>query len=83
MAELTFRGWLRAEISAILERKTSVPPLVLWCDPDLDWRELLVAAAERGAFELWAEDRRADSAGGTVEPRLLTAVVGFRAAGTL
>lgn len=28
---------------------------MLWCDPEGDWRDLLKAAAEGGAFELWAD----------------------------
>lgn len=57
MSELTFRVWLRAEIGAILGRKNAVPPLLIWCDPDGEWRELLVAAADGDTFELWADDK--------------------------
>jgi hypothetical protein len=51
----TLRGWLRSEVAAVLRRKVNPPPLVLWCDPDGAWRDLLKAAAEGGAFELWAD----------------------------
>lgn len=51
----TLRGWLRSEVLSVLRRHVTPPPLVLWCDPDGAWRELLKAAAEDGAFELWAD----------------------------
>lgn len=50
----TLRGWLRNEVTTVLRRKVSPPALVLWCDPDGAWRDLLRAAAEGGAFELWS-----------------------------
>lgn len=56
MVEPSFREWLRAEIASILGRKVTPAPLLLWCDADRVWRDLLVAAAEGGAFELWADD---------------------------
>ena len=57
MSELTFRTWLRAEIGAILGRKNDPPPLIIWCDSDCEWRELLLAAADGDKFELWADDK--------------------------
>ena len=50
----TLRGWLRNEVATILRRKVMPPPLVLWCDAEGAWRDLLRAAAEGGAFELWS-----------------------------
>ncbi|MGK5084117.1 PglZ domain-containing protein [Bdellovibrionota bacterium FG-1] len=55
MTELSFRVWLRNEVTTVLNRKTTPPPLLLWCDPDDVWRDLLRAAAEDGAFDLWAD----------------------------
>jgi hypothetical protein len=52
----TLRTWLRAEIAAVLNRKVTPPPLILWCDPERAWRDLLVAASEGGHFELWCEE---------------------------
>jgi len=54
-SEPTLRSWLRAEIAGVLSRKVTPPPLVIWCDPERAWRELLRAAAEGGAFELWSD----------------------------
>jgi hypothetical protein len=50
----TLRLWLRNEVATVLKGKVMPPPLVLWCDPEGAWRDLLRAAAEGGAFELWA-----------------------------
>jgi hypothetical protein len=52
----SLRSWLRQEVQQVLKRKAAQPPFLLWCDPDRVWRELLVAAAEGGEFDLWADD---------------------------
>ena len=49
----TLRSWLRAEVLGVLKRRVTPPPLVLWCDPEGAWRDLLKAAAQGGGFELW------------------------------
>ena len=51
----SFRSWLRNEVREVLGRKGASPPLVLWCDPEDAWCDLLKAAAEDGGFELWAD----------------------------
>jgi hypothetical protein len=51
----TLRAWIRNEVTSVLRRKVTPPPLVLWCDPEGAWRDLLKAAAEGSAFELWAD----------------------------
>ncbi|MBI5514931.1 MAG: PglZ domain-containing protein [Deltaproteobacteria bacterium] len=51
----SLRVWLRGEVAAVLRRKVTPPPFILWCDPEGTWRDLLRAAAEGGAFELWAD----------------------------
>lgn len=50
----TLRTWLRNEMASVLNRKVTPPPLILWCDPDRAWRDLLLAASENGHFELWS-----------------------------
>ena len=52
----SLRGWLREQIAAVLGRKSAPPPFIVWCDPARVWRDLLLAAAEGGAFELWADE---------------------------
>lgn len=76
MSEGTFRDWLRAEIHSILGRKGGSPPFILWCDPDREWCELLVAAAEGDAFQLWAEEKhellvREELLAAPAEPRVV------------
>ncbi|MBW3538714.1 MAG: PglZ domain-containing protein [Planctomycetes bacterium] len=53
-ASTTFRSWLCATIGEVLGRQSAPPPLLVWCDPDREWLELLRMAAEANAFELWA-----------------------------
>ncbi len=53
----TLRAWIRNEVVAVLRRKANPPPLLLWCDAHRAWRDLLKAAAEGDAFELWAEEK--------------------------
>jgi hypothetical protein len=51
----SFRLWLVGEVREVLDRKSAVPPLLLWLDPDQQWLDLLWAAAPAGKFELWAD----------------------------
>lgn len=53
---VTLREWLGGEIRAVLDRKVTPPPLIIWCDPDRAWRDLLLAACENGQFELWCQE---------------------------
>lgn len=55
-AAVTLRNWLQQEISTILARNAGAPSYLVWCDPDLAWKDLLQMAAENGAFELWADE---------------------------
>lgn len=52
----TLRTWIRNEIASVLNRKVTPPPLILWCDPDRAWRDILTAASEEGHFEIWCEE---------------------------
>ena len=51
----TFREWMIDQITAVLDRQSSIPPLLLWCDPDREWLELLRAVAAPAGFDLWAD----------------------------
>ena len=42
-----FRSWLIGEVREILGRKTAVPPLMLWLDPEQQWLDL-AGQASRG-----------------------------------
>lgn len=50
----SFRDWLCREVRDVLGRNASPPPLLIWCDPDHAWLDLLRVAAEFDGFELWA-----------------------------
>jgi hypothetical protein len=51
----SFRSWLRQIITQKLDKKVSLSPFVIWCDPEQVWKEILEKAAE-DTFELWAEE---------------------------
>ena len=55
MDDQNLRSWLVREIRDVLDRKTAVPPLLLWLDPDHEWLDLLRAASAAANFELWAD----------------------------
>jgi len=48
----TFRAWLRQEILQILTRHATYSPLLIWCDLERVWKDLLGAATDGGDFEL-------------------------------
>jgi len=52
----SLRVWLRQQIDQTLTKRGTESPFLIWCDPQRVWRELLLAAAEGSAFEVWAED---------------------------
>src|SRR5712692_4070309 len=52
----SLRVWLRQQIVQTLTKRGTESPFLIWCDPQRVWRELLLAAAEGSAFEVWAED---------------------------
>ncbi len=54
MGNDSLQSWLVAEIREVLDRSGSMPPLLLWCDPQREWLDLLRAASEHDGFELWA-----------------------------
>ena len=50
----SFQHWVLREIREILDRSAHTPPLLLWCDPDRSWLDLLREAAKADGFDLWA-----------------------------
>lgn len=56
MSPDSFQSWLCKEIGNRLGRKSDEPGFILWCDADLEWKDLLVEAAACGGFELWADE---------------------------
>jgi len=55
----TFQNWMIFEINEVLRQPGA--PLLIWCDPELSWLELLQRAAESGSFELWAPNTLAET----------------------
>lgn len=51
----SFAGWLRGKISSVLDNTSSSSALFLWCDPELEWIEILQNVSGDGVFELWAD----------------------------
>src|SRR5262249_23002782 len=54
-ASKSLRAWLTARVQGRLQPRAAPPPLLVWCDPQHEWLELLRAAAGGGLFELWAD----------------------------
>ncbi len=50
----SFRDWLCLAVRSVLGHQSPTPPLLLWCDPDRSWLDLLREAAKAGGFDLWA-----------------------------
>ncbi len=50
----SFRDWLCLAIRGVLGHQSATPPLLLWCDPDRSWLDLLREAAKAEGFDLWA-----------------------------
>ncbi len=52
----SFSNWLRQQILQNLNKNTSPPPFIIWCDPYRVWKDLLQTVANEGGFELWADE---------------------------
>ena len=52
----SFSNWLRQQILQNLNKNTSPPPFIIWCDPWRVWKDLLQTVANDGGFELWADE---------------------------
>jgi hypothetical protein len=57
----SLRSWLVARIRAVLDRRTTPAPLLLWSDPRREWLELLRAASAHDGFDLWAPARASEA----------------------
>ncbi len=55
MSITTFRQWIIDQIQAVFRHTGNRHPLIVWCDPDRVWQDLLLAVSD-GHFELWADD---------------------------
>lgn len=55
MAAESFFQWLTDRITEIGDRARSEAALILWCDPELMWKDLLKPIAEAANFDLWID----------------------------
>lgn len=51
----SLHNWLREQVAAVLAREAESAPLMLWCDPDHEWLEMLRVTSDEDGFELWAD----------------------------
>ncbi len=52
----SLRDWLISEIDSVLNKPNDPPPFIIWCDPDREWRDILLILSAGEAFELWVEE---------------------------
>jgi len=55
MAAESFFQWLTDRITEIGDRARSDAALIIWCDPELMWKDLLEPVAESAGFDLWID----------------------------
>lgn len=51
----SLHNWLREQVAAVLAREAESAPLMIWCDPDREWLEMLRVMSDEDGFELWAD----------------------------
>lgn len=56
----SFCDWLCRQITEVLGHHSSSPPLLLWCDPDRSWLDLLREGSKADGFDLWAPESGAE-----------------------
>ena len=52
----SFQNWVIRNVQEVLQRQPAAPAVLLWCDPDRSWLDLLQMASTAAPFELWAPD---------------------------
>jgi len=52
----SFGAWLAKEINQAFVHKGAQAPLIIWCDPERSWKDLLLAVTQDNDIQLWAED---------------------------
>ena len=55
MKDYSFKTWLLDNIQPVLSKPVEPAPCILWCDPALEWKELLQKTCGSD-IELWADD---------------------------
>ena len=52
----SFHAWLRDKIQRTLSGSGPQSPVIFWCDPQREWKQLLRLSATGSAFELWDDE---------------------------
>ena len=52
----SFHAWLRDRIQGTLSGSRPHSPVIFWCDPQREWKQLLRLTATGSAFELWDDE---------------------------
>lgn len=55
MAAESFFQWLTEQVTEAVSRSRSDAALIIWCDPEQVWKDLLKPVAETAGCELWAD----------------------------
>ena len=55
MSDRSFKNWLFEQIQSVLSKPVVPAPLILWCDSQREWKELLKKTCG-DAIELWTEE---------------------------
>jgi hypothetical protein len=55
MSNRSLKSWLRDQIQTVLAKPVTPAPFIIWCDPQSQWRELLLKSCG-DEVELWADD---------------------------
>ena len=52
----SFHAWLAAHVHQMVGRNGPQMPLVIWCDPQREWKQLLRLTAASAPFDLWVDE---------------------------
>lgn len=52
----SFHSWLAGRIQQMLGRSSRHLPLIFWCDPQREWRQLLALTAADAGLEFWSDE---------------------------
>lgn len=52
----TFKAWVQNKIKIALNHKPNQYPLLIWCDPQRNWKDLLKLSLDGGDIQLWSDE---------------------------
>ena len=53
---LTFRSWIQNKILSAVNHKFGHNPLLIWCDPQNDWKDILQQSLSGCEIQLWSDE---------------------------